>query len=265
MSSCGEGLRAAGAAGFGATAAGFGASTTGAGASVGGASPGRPWLKLCLTLPVSTVRLRPSGGRVPSFGFSVWSAILILRQIFFSRERPQGGFSAFRTTIGASKSPPALKRVLDTRSGGGIGQGDMYHILAPECHRQDSAIEREYHPPGVAPTDAPRLVERAIAVVARVSSVDEQMDLARSRRIFDAVGAGDQVAGPRFHAEPVERRLAERSLGALAEIGGDGYVVDLERALERGFELALGVGRVELGAADGNPCAAARSAGADVG
>src|SRR5437763_11661687 len=114
MSSCGEGLRA-GAAGFG---AGVGASATGGGAgSGGGASPGRPrmrrfltstttvlerpWLKLCLTLPVSTVRLRPSGGRVPSFGFSVWSAILFLRhsllrqifgvQIFFGRAVPRGG------------------------------------------------------------------------------------------------------------------------------------------------------------------------------
>ena len=37
----------------------------------------RPWLKLCFTLPVSTVRLRPSGGRVPSFGLSVWSVIHI--------------------------------------------------------------------------------------------------------------------------------------------------------------------------------------------
>src|SRR3546814_3503385 len=28
----------------------------------------RPWLKLCLTLPVSTVRLIPSGARMPSLG-----------------------------------------------------------------------------------------------------------------------------------------------------------------------------------------------------
>ena len=107
----------------------------------------RPWLKLCLTLPVSTVRLRPSGGRVPSFGFSVWSAILFLRQIFVSRAGPQGGFSAFQTTIGASESPPPGKRVTDTRSGGGIGQRDMYHIFAPQCHRQDSAPLGEYQPP----------------------------------------------------------------------------------------------------------------------
>src|SRR5690242_21940799 len=147
MSSCGDGLRAgAGAAAFG---AGLGASATGAGfGGGGGASPGRPrmrlfltstttvferpWLKLCFTFPVSTVRLRPSGGRVPSFGFSVWSAILFLRQIFFSRAGPQGGFSTFRTTVRASESQPPGKRVSDTRSGGGIGQGDVYHIFAPQ-------------------------------------------------------------------------------------------------------------------------------------
>src|SRR6185503_14001781 len=177
MSSWGDGLRAAGAgaAGFG---AGFGASATGAGSgAAGGASPGRPrmrrfltstttvlerpWLKLCLTLPVSTVRLRPSGGRVPSFGFSVWSAILFLRQIVFSRTRPQGGFSTSKTSIGASESSPPGKRVADTRSGGGIGQRGMYHILAAKCHRQDSARLGEYHPLLSPSAHPPGLVERA--------------------------------------------------------------------------------------------------------
>src|SRR4051812_33491095 len=137
MSSCADGLRAgvAGAAGLGAAGSGLGASATWAGASVGGTSPGRPrmrrfltstttvferpWLKLCLTLPVSTVRLSPSGGRVPSFGFSVWSAILFLRQ-FFGRAVPQGGFSALRTGDRVSESAPAPKRVGDTRGGGAI-------------------------------------------------------------------------------------------------------------------------------------------------
>jgi hypothetical protein len=39
----------------------------------------RPWLKLCFTLPVSTVRFRPSGGRVPSLGLSLWSVMRFLR------------------------------------------------------------------------------------------------------------------------------------------------------------------------------------------
>src|SRR5690348_10018114 len=171
MSSCADGrFGTAGGGGLGAAGAGFGASAAGLGASAGGASPGRPrmrrfltstttvferpWLKLCLTLPVSTVRLRPSGGRVPSFGFSVWSAILSLRQIVFSRTRPRGGFSTSKTSIGASESSPPGKRVADTRSGGGIGQRGMYHILAAKCHRQDSARLREYHPLLLASADA---------------------------------------------------------------------------------------------------------------
>ena len=82
----------------------------------GGASPGwprmrrfltstttvfeRPWLKLCFTLPASTVRLSPSGGRVPSFGFSVWSVILILRQI-----------------LQPSRAPRRVRRLLDPDRG----------------------------------------------------------------------------------------------------------------------------------------------------
>src|SRR5438270_13473673 len=163
----------------------------------------RPWLKLCLTLPVSTVRLMPSGGRVPSFGFSVASAILFLRQIFVSRERPQGGFAAFKTTIGAIKCPPPSKRVSDTRSGSGIGQRDMYHIFAPKCHGQDSAIQGKYHPSRVASAHAPGLVEVAAAVLAGVGGVDQQRDLARASGIFHLVGAVDEVAGARFHAKPV--------------------------------------------------------------
>src|SRR6187551_3527757 len=85
---------------------GWGDSATGSGSGVfggSGASPGlprirrfltstttvfdRPWLKLCFTFPVSTVRLIPSGGRAPSFGFSVWSLILFLQLLQPSRFR----------------------------------------------------------------------------------------------------------------------------------------------------------------------------------
>src|SRR4051812_3084465 len=155
----------------------------------------RPWLKLCLTLPVSTVRLRPSGGRVPSFGFSVWSAILFLRQIVVSRKRPQGGFSAFQTAIRASEIPPPVKRVADTRSGSGINQSDMYHIFAAKRHGQDSAAEREDHPPWVTSADSPRLIELAVPVLAGVGGVDQKRHLAGAGRVFDLVGTIDEVAG----------------------------------------------------------------------
>src|SRR5690348_8590318 len=259
---------AAGAAGLG---AGFGASATGSGlgASAGGASPGRPrmrrfftstttvferpWLKLCFTLPVSTVRLRPSGGRVPSFGFSVWSAILFLRQIFVSRASPQGGVSAFRTTVRASESQPPSKRVTDTRSGGGIGQRGMYHIFAPECHGQDRARLGEYHPLAVASADAPGLVEALAAILACVGGMEKQVDLAGPRRILDALRPVDEVAGAGLHAEAVERILAKRGFGPLAQNGGDRQRMCLERTLERGLELPLRVRGIQFFAVHADP------------
>ena len=60
--------------------------------------------------------------------------------------------------------------MLDTRSGSGICQRDMYHILAPKCHGQDSAVQGEYHPPShvawTTSSNAPRLIELAPAVTA---------------------------------------------------------------------------------------------------
>jgi hypothetical protein len=95
--------------------------------------------------------------------------------------------------------------------------------------------------------------------------VNEKVHRSRASGGFDALGAVDEVAGPRFHAETVERVLAKRGFGALAEVGGNGYGVRLERALERGLQLALGIGGVELGASDSNPGATAGCTGADVG
>ena len=142
----------------------------------------------------------------------------------------------------------------------------MYHIFAPQCQGQDSARLRGISPLRDSPPPTRQAWSRlAAAVLAGVGGVDQQVDLARAGGGFDRSDAVDEVAGARFHAEPVERRLAQRGLGPLAEVGRDRDVVGLERALERGLELALGVGRVELGAGDADPRAAARRAGADVG
>ena len=121
----------------------------------------RPWLKLCLTLPVSTVRLMPSGGRVPSFGLSGVSAILFLHIILSVETGAGGGVEPpSRTAVRVTKSAPPRERVANTRRGSGIGQGDMYHIVAPKGHRQDSAALGKYHPPrSVAAADPPGLVE----------------------------------------------------------------------------------------------------------
>src|SRR5207237_7682206 len=95
-----------------------------------------------------------------------------LRRFCSSRAGPQGGFSAVKTAIGASKSPPTPERVGDTRSGSGIGQGYVYHIVAAKCHGQDSARRGEYYPLALASANPPRLVELASAVVAGVAGRD---------------------------------------------------------------------------------------------
>src|SRR5918993_5265162 len=140
----------------------------------------------------------------------------------------------------------------------------MYHILAPQGHRQDRALLGEYKPAGLAAAYPPSLVERSPAVLARIGGVDQQVHLAGARGGFDPIGAVDQGPAARLEAQPVERRLAKRPLGLLAEIRRDLKIADLERSRQRALELALGIGRVELGPIDRNPRAAARSAGTDV-
>src|SRR6185369_2125418 len=116
-----------------------------------------------------------------------------------------------------------------------------------------------------ASADPPGLVHSPPPVLTRVERVDEKADLAGTGSGLDLVGAVDEVAGARLHAEAVERGLAERMLDPFAEIGGHVHAVGFERSLEGGLELALGVGGVELGARNADPGAAAGSAGADVG
>jgi hypothetical protein len=154
---------------------------------------------------------------------------------------------------------------LDTRSGGGIGQGNVYHILAPECHRQDSAAFGEYHPLLPASADAPRLVERPAAVLAGVGCVNKKSDLAGTGSRLDALKAIHQVARARFHAKTIEHGLSKRLLRAFAKIGRNLNIIGLERALQSDLQLAVQICLIELGAHDADPGAAARSAGADIG
>jgi hypothetical protein len=177
---------------------------------------------------------------------------------FFSRAGPQGGFSAFQTTIGASESSPPDKRMSDTRSGGGIGQGDMYHIFAPQCQRQDSAWLRENHPPRPSSAHSPSLVEALAAVVTGIRSVNEEMEPSRPRGCLNLFGAVDEIARSSLHPQSIERRLAERRLGALAKLGGNRDSVGPEGTLESCLEPALGVGCIEFGARNADPGASTR-------
>ena len=98
----------------------------------------------------------------------------------------------------------------------------MYHIFAAERHRQDGARGGENQPPLLAAADAPCGVEPLAPVEPGILGVDQQFDAAGAAGGFDLVGAAEQRAAARFEAEAVERRLAQRGLDPLAEIGGDG-------------------------------------------
>jgi hypothetical protein len=91
----------------------------------------RPWLKLCFTLPVSTVRFRPSGARAPSFGLSVVSLIKSFVHIHSRRTR-RPPHAALSPASRSDKSAPPLERVTHTRGGSPVDQRDMYHILPPK-------------------------------------------------------------------------------------------------------------------------------------
>jgi hypothetical protein len=140
----------------------------------------------------------------------------------------------------------------------------MYHIFAPKCHGQDSARLGEYHPLLLSSAYAPGLIKALAPILARIGSMKEHLHLARTRGGLDAFGAVDEVSRARLHAEAIERVLSQSGFGPLAEVGGDGDRLCLERALERGPQLALGVGGIELFAIDTDPGTASRCLCADV-
>ena len=141
----------------------------------------------------------------------------------------------------------------------------MYHIFAPQGYRQDRARLRKYHPLRPATAGSPRLVEPFAAVFAGIGGVNQQVNLAAPGRRFDAFRTAQQIAGAGLDSKPIQRRLAKRLLGPLAEIGRDGDLARLERPGKRRLQLAVRNGLIELGAADGNPRPAAGRAGANVG
>jgi len=72
------------------------------------------------------------------------------------------------------------------------------------------------------------LVERPATVLTGIGGVDQKVDLAGAGGGFDAFGAVDQRAATGLQPQPVERRLAQRSLNLLAEISGNLEVGGLE-------------------------------------
>jgi|SRR5579884_1853478 len=95
--------------------------------------------------------------------------------------------------------------------------------------------------------------------------MDDEVDLARARRILDAIGAGNEIAGARLHSEPVKNSLAKRCFGSFAKVRRDFDVTRSKCSLQSSLELALGIGRIKFGARDSNPRPAARRPGANIG
>jgi hypothetical protein len=152
----------------------------------------------------------------------------------------------------------------DAPCGGAIGEGYMYHILAAQRHRQDGAAFGKNQALLLSASDPPGLVERAIAVLARIGGMDQQMDLAGARRLLDPLAPRQQGSAAGFEPQPVKRLLAKALFDPLAKVGRNIDFAGLERSRQGAFELALGIGLVERRATDADPRAASGSAGADV-
>jgi len=150
-----------------------------------------------------------------------------------------------------------------------VDHPDVYHILASERYRQDSAIDAEHQPlpPGaffVAP-HAPRLIELAVAIFARIGGVEQKFERAFSRRVDDPFGARGDRRGARLEPQPFERGARQRVFDPRAKIVGHRDIRRFERPRKRALQLALGHRRIERGAIDADPCPASRRLGANVG
>jgi hypothetical protein len=152
-----------------------------------------------------------------------------------------------------------------TRGGSPVDQRDMYHIFAPQGHRQYGSSRRQNQTLRFAAADSPGLVELAVAVRACISGVQQQVNLAAAGGDFDLFAAGEQGACAGFEPEPVERGLAQGGLDPLAEIGRNLEFARFEGAGERALELALGLIRLERRTVNTDPRTPAGRLGANVG
>jgi hypothetical protein len=67
----------------------------------------------------------------------------------------------------------------------------------------------------------------------------QQLHLATPGSCFDLLAAGQQSAGARFQAEPVERSLAQRHFDPIGQVGGNRDLARLEGAGQAPLSLPL--------------------------
>ena len=131
--------------------------------------------------------------------------------------------------------------------GGGIGQGDMYHILAAQRHRQDGASLREKPSPGAPRRRRPARPGRAACGRPRRH---------RRRGSADATlpcrAAVSTRSAPLISVPPRPPGRAGRAPAGAAPVSirsprsaGTSSVAGLEGAGQRALQLALGIGLVE--------------------
>ena len=112
----------------------------------------------------------------------------------------------------------------NTRRPGPVHDGGVYHIFAAQRQRQYGLPTGKTSPGGHFPR-SPEPTRHAWSSLRLPSSAASAAWIRPATSPLaggglDLVAAGDQVAGARLEAEPVEHRLAQRRLDPLAEIGG---------------------------------------------
>ena len=184
----------------------------------------------------------------------------------------RGRFARRSTRSGPIKAQPAVERVATRAARSGIGQADMYHIFAAQCHMTIWCVAT-----GSAKPRTPRLrasvpTRQAWSSLRLPSSPasaawSSSWQLAPRARAASICSEPVRSAPARdFEAEAIERRRSQRRFDQRPADRRGSAPAGLEGPRERALELALGDARFRASApVDADPRAAAGRLGADIG
>ena len=210
----------------------------------------RPWLKLCFTLPTSTVRLRPSGARAPSFGLSVVS---LTQNPSFTSTAEAPGVSAVAALSPSSRPIKARHRpsAWPTRAAAARSMMAACTTFSRPSANDNMALSAGKTSPCAPLPSSSRPTRQAWSSLRRPSSLASAawsssahlaapgggLDLLASR----AAGCRRAPRGRAGRAPPGASAASirsPRSAGAATSLG-------LERPRQRALQLALGLRRLE--------------------